>query len=74
MKSPNTAVLSPTALVRRAEKIGGPAGSRCRTIDFGADAHEIRGRRDVDYATNDALISLKVTHRIGVQLAVAKSQ
>ena len=74
MKSPNAAVHSPTALVRRSEKIGGPLGGRCRTIDFGASADQLRGRRDVDYATSDALISLKVTHRISVQLAVAKSQ
>jgi hypothetical protein len=73
MKSPNAAVLSPTALVRRSEKIGGPTGSRCRTIDLCVDADQIRGRRDIDYATNDALISLKATHRISVQLAVAKS-
>lgn len=74
MKSSNAAVLSPTALVRRSEKIGGPTGGRCRTIDFCTDADQARGRRDVDYATSDALISLKVTHRISVQLAVAKAQ
>jgi hypothetical protein len=71
MKSPNAAVMSPTALVRRSEQLGRP-GSRCRTIEFRSGTDTTRGRHDVDYATSEILVSLKVTHRIGVQLAVAK--
>jgi hypothetical protein len=73
MKSPNAAVISPTSLVRRSDQLGRSPGSRCRTIEFRSGADSIRGRHDVDYATSEVLVSLKVTHRIGVQLAVAKS-
>jgi hypothetical protein len=72
MKSPNAAVDSPTTLVRRSEQIGRSAGNRCRTIEFRSGTDSTRGRHDVDYATSEILVSLKVTHRIGVQLAVAK--
>lgn len=72
MKSPNAAVISPTALIRPSEQIGRP-GSRCRTIEFRSGVDPVRGRHDVDYATSEILVSLKATHRIGVQLAVAKS-
>jgi hypothetical protein len=72
MKLPNAAVLSRTAIVR-SHHAGGLLQGNCRTIEFRADAAHPQGVRGVDYATADRLISLKETHRISVQLAVAKS-
>lgn len=71
MKSPNAAVLSRTAIVRLQH--AGPVRGHCRPIDFRTDADHIQGRRGVDYATGEQLITLKATHRISVQQAVAKS-
>jgi FtsZ-interacting cell division protein YlmF len=62
MKSPNSAVYSPTAVVR---------SNKCRAIDFRSGADHIQGRRGVDYAAGGCLVTLKATHRIGVQQAVA---
>lgn len=70
MKSPNAAVLSPTAVIR-SQRVGGPLGSNCRPIDFRSGADHIQGRRGVDFAASDCLVVLKATHRIGVQQAVA---
>lgn len=70
MKSPNAAVFSPTTVIR-AQRIGGPLGSNRRAIDFRSGADHIQGRRGVDYAASDCLVTLKATHRIGVQDAVA---
>lgn len=71
MKLPNAAVLSRTAIVR--SHAGGSLRGNCRTIEFRSDAEHPQGRRGVDYATADRIISLKETHRISVQQAVAKS-
>jgi len=46
--------------------------SMFRAIDFRAGADHIQGRRGVDFATGDTLVTLKANHRIGVQRAVAK--
>ena len=70
MKSPNAAVYSPTAIVR-SQRIGGLLGSNCRAIDFRSGADHIQGRRGVDYAAGDTLVTYKANHRIGVQDAVA---
>jgi hypothetical protein len=70
MKSPNAAVYSRTAIVRSLP-VGGPLGGSCRAIDFRSGADHIQGRRGVDYAAGDSLITLKANHRIGVQEAVA---
>lgn len=72
MKSPNAAVLSRTAIVR-SHHAGGSLQGPCRTFEFRSDSAHPQGLRAVDYATADRLISLKETHRISVQLAVAKS-
>jgi hypothetical protein len=70
MKSPNSAVYSPTAVVR-SRRVGGLLGNNCRAIDFRSGADHIQGRRGVDYAAGGCLVTLKATHRIGVQQAVA---
>lgn len=72
MKLPNAAVLSPTAIIR-SHYAGISLRGNCRTIEFRADAAHPQGLRGVDYATADRVISLKETHRISVQQAVAKS-
>jgi hypothetical protein len=72
MKLPNAAVLTSTAIVR-SYQAGSPVRGTCRTIEFRSDAKHPQGMRDVDYATVDRLISFKQTHRISVQLAVAKT-
>ncbi len=71
MKLPNAPAMSRTAIVR-SHHAGGAVQSY-RTIEFRSDSAHPQGLRDVDYATADRLISLKETHRISVQLAVAKS-
>ncbi|WP_425618724.1 hypothetical protein NA78x_002436 [Anatilimnocola sp. NA78] len=68
MKTSNSAVLTSTAIVRSQQTLS----TTCRAIDFRAGADHIQGRRGVDFATGDALITLKANHRIGVQRAVAK--
>lgn len=67
MKTSNSAVLTSTAVVRAQHPL-----TSCRAIDFRAGADHIQGRRGVDLATSEMLITFKATHRIGVQRAVAK--
>ncbi|QDU27700.1 hypothetical protein ETAA8_27890 [Anatilimnocola aggregata] len=67
MKTSNAAVLSSTAIIRSQHTL-----TSCRAIDFRAGADHIQGRRGVDFATGDTLITLKANHRIGVQRAVAR--
>lgn len=70
MKSPNSAIFSPTTVIR-SQRVSGLLGSHCRAIDFRSGADHIQGRRGVDYAAGDTLVTFKATHRIGVQDAVA---
>jgi hypothetical protein len=66
MKTANSALLSNTTVVRSRQ-----TATHDRPIDFRSGPDHIQGRRGVDYATSDLLISLKATFRIGVQRAVA---
>lgn len=61
------ASLRGTTIVRSRQE----AVENARAIDFRSGPDHIHGRRGVDYATSDVLVSLKATHRIGVQRAVA---
>jgi hypothetical protein len=67
MKTSNTALVSPTTVVRSQQ-----AALHVRAIDFRSGPDHIQGRRGVDYAIGDLLVSLKATYRIGVQRAVAR--
>jgi hypothetical protein len=67
MKTSNAASLTGTMVVRSHQE----SVANVRPIDFRSGPDHIQGRRGVDYATSDLLVSLKATHRIGVQRAVA---
>ena len=61
------ATLSGTTVVRSHQE----TVANTRAIDFRSGPDHIQGRRGVDYASTGVLVSLKATHRIGVQRAVA---